>query len=247
MKTLVTNAELEELGESLIFKFYGNTKPPPLCIDIEGFVKNFLKASIVYVSIAEEDRDKLGFTSDGEYPLTVWENGLKKKVVYPKGTVVIDSYLLREDEQSRRRFTVSHEGAHIIMPQISLTPLEPCFKRYHDNERAYNAKELKERMTLGEAQTDTLASVFLMPRTNINRVMEKYADGSQIPLYGRCVFRKRDKIALQQMADSMRVSYTSLVIRLRSLKLLEYHDLDEYIERELVYGGNIDADRSPYI
>ena len=53
MKTLVTNAELEQVGEGLIRKYMGEKHPPPRCVDIEGFISDYLRLSIVYASIAE--------------------------------------------------------------------------------------------------------------------------------------------------------------------------------------------------
>ena len=114
MKTLVTNAELEQVGEGLIRKYMGEKHPPPRCVDIEGFISDYLRLSIVYASIAETDRDKIGFLSDGRYPLKVYENGRTVERVFPAGTVVIDRYLLREDRSGQRRFTLAHEAAHLI-------------------------------------------------------------------------------------------------------------------------------------
>ena len=39
------------------------------------------------------------------------------------------------------------------------------------------------------------------------------------------------------MAAYLGVSYTALVIRLRGLDMLEYHDISEYISNELQLGG----------
>ena len=75
MKTLVTNMELEQVGEGLIRKYIGRRRPPPRCVDIEGFITDYLRLPIVYAAIAEEDRDKIGFTSDGRYPLKIYEKG----------------------------------------------------------------------------------------------------------------------------------------------------------------------------
>ena len=114
MRTLVTNAEIEEVGESLIRRFIGKRKPLPNCIDIEGFITDYLHLPVVYAGIAEEDRDKIGFVSDGAYPLAVWEDGERRSVVFPKGTVVIDRFLLQADKSGQRRFTLAHEAAHVI-------------------------------------------------------------------------------------------------------------------------------------
>lgn len=237
MKTLVTNAEIEELGESLVRKYIGNKKPPPRCIDIEGFIKDFMQLPLVYANIAEKDRDKIGFLSDGKYALRVSENGVISNIIYPAGTIVIDRYLLQPDQSGRRRFTISHEGAHVIIEQISLYPLRQAqFNRYFDNENSYTGKELREHFNLNEMQTDMMASVLLMPRFLVEHTLMEFHNGEPIPLFGSNVFRRSDKILIQQMADSMGVSYSALVTRLRTLKLLEYRCMSDFIET-LHFGG----------
>ena len=44
------------------------------------------------------------------------------------------------------------------------------------------------------------------------------------------------------MADSMGVSFTALVIRLRGFGMLNYHPLEEYMEKEIRQGGIRRAD-----
>ena len=50
-------------------------------------------------------------------------------------------------------------------------------------------------------------------------------------------FAKRDKETIRRMAAYLSVSYTALVIRLRGLGMLEYHDISEFISNELQLGG----------
>ena len=114
MKTLVNTAEMEEIGESIMLRYIGGREPQPRCIDIEGFIEDYLHLPIEYAVIADHDFDKIGFLSDGEYALGISENHRIVKRVYPKGTVVIDRSLLREDLSGRRRFTLSHEAAHLF-------------------------------------------------------------------------------------------------------------------------------------
>ena len=120
---MVTNAELEQVGEGLIRRYIGDRHPPPRCVDIEGFITGYLGLSIVYASIAEADRDKIGFLSDGRYPLKVYENGKTVERVFPAGTIVVDRFLPRDDRSGQRRFTLAHEAAHLIFERMS--PLAP--------------------------------------------------------------------------------------------------------------------------
>lgn len=238
MKTLVTQAEIEEVGESLIIKYIGSKKPPPKCIDIEGFITDYLHLPIVYANIAEEDKDKIGFLSDGEYPLRIVERGKKKSVVYPKGTIVIDRFLLQPDESGRRRFTLAHEAAHIIFERMSPTAPGPCFNRCFDVEQTYSLKELQEHLNLCETQTDSMASVLLMPRFLVYHTIKAFRDGTPVAIYGNSVLRSEDKISLQKMADSMGVSFSAFMTRLRRLQLLDFRPMSEYIDMEMTFGGD---------
>ena len=104
--------ELDELGEGLIRQYLGKEAERTCCVDIEGFVTDFLKLPLLYRSFAEEDSDKIGFIADGVTPLRVYEGGTVVRRVYPGGTIVIERCLRQEHESGRRRFTISHECAH---------------------------------------------------------------------------------------------------------------------------------------
>lgn len=81
--------ELDELGEGLIRQYLGKEAERTCCVDIEGFVTDFLKLPLLYRSFAEEDSDKIGFIADGVTPLRVYENGAVVRRVYPGGTIVL--------------------------------------------------------------------------------------------------------------------------------------------------------------
>ena len=66
MKTLVIEAEMEEVGESIIRKFLGRRKNLPRCIDIEGLIQNYLRLPMIeYAEFADKDFDEMGFLSGG--------------------------------------------------------------------------------------------------------------------------------------------------------------------------------------
>ncbi len=238
MKTFVTYNEMEQVGESLIRKYIGNRQPPPRCVDIEGFITEYLKLPIEYVNIAEQDKDKIGFVSDGRYRLKVSERGKIVERVYPKGTVVIDRYLLSADLSGQRRFTLAHEAAHVIFERMSPTAPGPCFNRYFDSERSYDLQQLQKRLNLVETQTDRLASILLMPSFMVAQTLHKYNGGHPISIYGDGVLRSADKITIQHMANELGVSFSAMLTRLRVLKYTDRRELAEYIETEMNFGGD---------
>lgn len=233
---MVTNMELEQVGEGLIQKYIGKKCPPPKCVDIEGFIKDHLQMPIVYASFAEEDRDKIGFTSDGRYPLKIYEKRAIVERVYPKGTVVVERYLLYADRSGQRRFTLAHEAAHVIFERMSPLAPGPCFNHYFDTERRYNIVELRDRLSLCEAQTDRLASILLMPRFLIERTLSEHTGGKPVPVYGDGVLRSRDKVLVQTMANAVGVSFSALMNRMRTLGRLEYLDIAAYLDSEMNFG-----------
>ena len=233
MKTLVTNKELEIVGESLISDYIRSGAPEGRCVDIEGFIEDYLHLPIVYENIAENDMDKIGFVSDGHYPLKVRENGTVMEKVFPKGTIVIDNYLLYEENSSQRRFTLAHECSHVIFECLCPTMPGPCFNRHYDSERAYDLKEFRQSFNLCEIQTDRLAAVLLMPQFLVKRIMQEFEMGEALPIYSGSIVRPRDKLTVQNMADAMGVSYTALLNRLRELNMLDHHSMEEYLKLEM--------------
>ena len=160
--------ELYELGEGLIRQYLGKDAERTCCVDIEGFVTDFLKLPLLYRSFAEEDSDKIGFIADGVTPLRVCENGTVVGRVYPRGTIVIERCLRQEHESGRRRFTISHECAHYIMDRAVPSA---AFHREFDGERAYTQEDFKSLFSFRETQVDRMGAALLMPRFMVRNVV----------------------------------------------------------------------------
>ena len=68
--------EIDELGEGLIRQYLGAEADISHCVDIEGFVTEFLGLPLFYRSFAEKDSDKIGFISDGIHRSGYTKTGL---------------------------------------------------------------------------------------------------------------------------------------------------------------------------
>lgn len=215
-------------------QFLGQRRSTPFRVDIESFLTGFLKLPLKYRSFAEEDYSKIGFISDGITPLRVMEGERPMREVFPKGTVVLEKYLLNRGEEGRRRFTVAHEAGHFIMDR---TVAMASFHREYDKEHAYTSQELKELLSFREARVDRLAAALLMPGFMVRAVLENFGISSLIPIYGDNLLRLEDKLLIQRMAAVMGVSYTAFLIRLKELHLLARHDISEYIVSEIGLGN----------
>ena len=240
MRSYISNSELEELGETIVSAYLCKKGLHDTnCLDIEGLVTEYLGLNIEYETFAEDDPNKIAYLSNGKRPIRVYRDGEVKEMLYPKGTAVLEKVLLYENESSRRRFTLGHEGAHSIIAKQNPMQDVGCFYSEFDPERVYTYDERKELMSFSELQANRLASVFLMPRFILQKVMKKFECEKGLPIYGWNVFAPKDKIKLRNIADCMGFSYQALVIRLKTLGLLIPHDLTEYLENDLQLGGEL--------
>ena len=231
--TIFSYEQLDELGEGLIRQYLGTKAETVFCVDIEGFVMEYLRLPLLYRTFAEKDTDKIGFISDGITPLLVYERQKIVPTVYDKGTIVIEKFLRKETESGRRRFTISHESAHFVMDR---TVPQANFHREYDSERIYTATELKALFNFKETQIDRMGAALLMPRFMVRNVAETFGVLNGIPIYGDSILRAADHLLIQGMANAMGASFSAFLIRLRELGLLQRHDISEYITEEMGLG-----------
>lgn len=230
---LFSNDEIDELGEGLIRQYLGADADETYCVDIEGFVTDFLKLPLLYRTFAEKDTDKIGFIADGFTPLQVFENGRKIARVYDKGTIVIERCLRRDYESGRRRFTISHEGAHYVMDR---TVPYASFHREYDSEQIYSREDFRTLFSFQETQIDRMGAALLMPRFMVRNVIKIHGCAGGIAVYGGSLLKPEDKLCIKQMANMMGVSFSALFIRLRELGYLICRPVSEYITEELGIG-----------
>lgn len=238
MRNFLSRAEADEICDSLMERYHRETGVP--CVDIDGFVKDVLHCPVFYEAFAEKDLDKIGFCGDGISKLKVYREGKPVSVVFPRDTIVLERYLLRPEEQNRRRFTLAHEAGHVLSNRMGSSHAAR-FHRPYDTERIYDIRELQERLSIAEWQANALAASLLMPRFLVRQELERHTEGKCLPVYGERVFRPQEKAILSEMAQAMGVSYTALVIRLDNLGVLSHHPLSEYLSKELGLGGDDDA------
>lgn len=237
MKSFVSVNEVNELCEALILDFMKTTKH--ICVDIEGFITEYLKLNIVYVPFAVEEIAKEGMLSDGVQGIWISKNKKKEYVVFPKFTIVLDQYLLREGESGRRRFTLAHEAGHYLLCKHNPEQTVPSYRREFDAERKYTKEEISEMFSLGEFFADKMAACLLMPKFIVEKAMRKYYRNKPIKVYGNNIFAPEDKVKLRKMADDIGVSFSALTIRLKNLNFFDYHETSEYIDRYLKAGETV--------
>ena len=231
MNSLISNRELDELGDGLVRHYLAHSgmQATARCIDIEGLA-NFLGLTVTYETFAEKDFDKIGFLSDGKTPLLVRRNGRIVSFLFPLGTIVLDVSLHADKESGRCRFTIAHELAHFMIDQHRPAAQ---YHRTFDAEKKYSVAEMNELFNIVENQADRLAAAILMPRFMVDRALDDFYKGKRIPVYGQNIIAPKEDKAISRMAAQIGVSYSAMLIRLRQFGLLDYHPVDEYFEKAL--------------
>lgn len=222
--------EIQELTETILADFYkGQNRQDIEQIDI-AYLARFLKMSIAYARFAETDLNKLGYLSDGVQSLRVIENGRPVKRRYGKNTIVLDEYLLRPENEAKRRYTIGHEIGHYLLALYGYAPAEAAFSNSFDREREYSYEELRDMMKLNESQANEVGSFLLMPFFLMDRyVKEQFANGF-VPVYGRYMMYRDTKLKIHRIAEKLGVSFGALRIQLEKMNYLEQHDASEFIE-----------------
>ena len=231
MNSLISNRELDELGDGLVRHYLAHSgmQATARCIDIEGLA-NFLGLTVTYEIFAEKDFDKIGFLSDGKTPLLVRRGGRVVSFLFPLGTIVLDVSLHADKESGRCRFTIAHEIAHFMIDQHRPAAQ---YHRTFDAEKKYSVAEMNELFNIVENQADRLAAAILMPRFTVDRALDDFYKGKRIPVYGQNIIAPKEDKAISRMAAQIGVSYSAMLIRLRQFGLLDYHPVDEYFEKAL--------------
>ena len=124
------------------------------CVDIEGFLIDYLKCTLIYENIAEpDDANKMAFKANGVKPLHIRDSSGKiKQVVYPANTIVLDKYFLAYERSAARRFTIGHECGHVVKERLYQT--ECCASYYRDASVASSipSEEICEYFKMEETQ-----------------------------------------------------------------------------------------------
>ena len=244
MKKFTTNDEIESLCEAMIKDFFKRRHyTNVLCVDIEGFVEEYLGIPIVYETFAEADPGRIGFLADGKRPLSVRREGMTQQIVFPQRTAVIESFLLSPKESARKRFTIAHEGAHDVINRHIPAQASPAaaFHSEFDTEMNYPRDMLKEMLSVNESFTNRAAACLLMPGFLVERALKRYNESRKVVIYEGNVLAQDQKFLIQKMANAMGVSYSAFRIRLMELDQYEVRPVEEYLHAGLRYGGDQDA------
>ena len=238
MRKYVIPDEIESLSEALIRLFIKRTNGRNVrCIDIETFATQFLGLKLVYEAFAEEDPGRIGFFADGVKPLLIARNGVKQDIVFEANTIVIEKRLLLPSESGRKRFTIAHEAAHMILQKHFPVNVQAAFHSDFDCMIPCTPEAMKEALNLNEIYSNRMAACLLMPRVLVESELKKHNGGKKIVVYEGFIISKEEKLKMRTMSEEMGVSFLALLNRLKELDLFEFRDAEEYAAEYLGIGG----------
>ena len=120
---------------------------------------------------------------------------------------------------------------------MSGKPAEAAYMTDYESTDDISAKDLKRLMNTEEKMADRGAAALLMPRKLVVNTCRSVMNDQPIKVYGEDNFDEDTLIKLQEIADFMQVSVMALTIRLKTLRLLEKHSIDEYEGFAIILGG----------
>ena len=228
--SLISFRQIEQVGERAVEEYIRQEGVQEQSFfDVEGFTERFLGIKVRYELFDEEDRSLIGFLSNGLEPLKVIRDGFPVSVIFQRDTAVIDSRLLREKEDGRRRFTIAHEAGHRLLEMHMLSPeAEASFRSDWSAAEEHPEEYLMRMFSVTEAMADRMAAVLLMPRSYVMRALEELNSGQGPAVYAESVITDRDRKLIEDAAGMLRVSRTALFSRLRELRLVRYLPAAQY-------------------
>ena len=237
MKYDISNVSISEIAEGIILDYLGDKVNEVKCIDIEGLLTDYFKLQIVYESFAEDDPCRDGFIADGMKTICVWRNGTKQNILFPKGTVVFDRYLLLPEQSCHRRFCMAHEGRHNVFAKHNASLLGTFHSEY-DREMNYSIEQFHELFNLHEIQANNMAAAFLVPRFLAERLLKSfYPRRKKISVYGESTMFADDRQKFIDMSDQLGVSPKTLLIQMKQYGMIKLCTMDELIKAMKKKGG----------
>lgn len=178
---VVSNEELDIIGERFVADFCPAALQAQQEIDIDRFLTHYLELDLDYQFLSHCGV-YLGttiFQTTNSFPVYIPEEHKAEFIHVKAGTVIIDSTLLKVAQEHRYRFTAGHEGSHSILhPSYYLDNIgnndlndnsfircraDFSVSRNSSNSRKYCLND-KQRL---EQQANRLASAILMPRCGV--------------------------------------------------------------------------------
>ena len=223
---IISNTDLDTLGERLVADFNPLLIFSPKEVDIDRFMTKYLHLKLDYQFLSHCGI-YLGttvFQETNSLPIYNPETHSAEFMHVDAGTVIIDSSLLSDNQEHRYRFTMGHEGSHSILhtnyylntigentdDKIAYVRCRSDFAVSSNISRQCQYHlPIKARL---EQQANYLASVILMPKCTVKMALCKIANRGQ-GLWGH--------YAASELSQIYNVSQEAAFYRLKALNYID--------------------------
>lgn len=191
---IISNDEIDTLGERLVADFSPLDIFTPKAIDIDRFVTKYLKLKqdFYYLSHCGVYLGTTIFQETHCLPVFNPETISAEYAHVEAGTVIIDSSLMVDNQEHRYRFTMGHEGGHSILhPSYYLNSIgmvdeerSNAYVRCRADFKASKNEALQRNYHLSdkqrlEQQANYFASAILMPRCTVKMALARVPNKGQ--------------------------------------------------------------------
>ncbi|WP_406713311.1 ImmA/IrrE family metallo-endopeptidase [Trueperella pyogenes] len=177
------HTELDEIGERIREAFTGGSSHLQSAgLDGESFVELFLGATIDYADLCHHN-ETLGLTTLSEGPVRLVDRASGSSYMrhYSTGTVVLNNDHVENDIEARQRFTLFHEGSHVLLHSWLLTgEVSRALEILVDADKDFDARkkctdrDAIEEERWHEIQANRLAAAILMPKSGVILLAQEY-------------------------------------------------------------------------
>lgn len=169
--------------------------------------------------LLSSDGSILGMSIFQELSVPIFEpTGTNVDMVFPARTIIIDSNALSDSPSSRRRFTLAHECAHLILHR-HIYYRDPSM-RYATGTgyRPFSTTTEgvhTDKVDRAELQANYLGAALLMPRRPFSQAFAEL-----VPQGWYTLNDKEKHAVINNLADTFEVSKNATAIRTKNLELV---------------------------
>lgn len=227
---VISNEDIDALGERMAVDFDRTSLFNPHSIDIERFVEKYLKMPIefMYLSHCGVYLGTTVFQTTDYLPVYIPEEKCADYAHVEAGTVVIDGSLNDENQEHRLRFTLGHEGGHgVFHPPYFLNTIGSnhrddtgiyvrCRSDFTVSRKDFSGFHTMTDAERAEQQANRFSAAILMPKSAVKILLAgKPYNGTEEWVFS----------AVNQISDTFNVSKEAAFYRLKGLEIIEEHAL----------------------
>lgn len=237
---ILSHANIEEIAAAVMKDFNlffsgpeaNEVKQMPQGTPIDQFAGDYLRLDVSFENLSS-DGSLCGLTAYEDTEYAIEENGVSRIISLKRNQVLLDSSFIAPGNVKqlcgKRRFTLAHECAHQLLFQLESDEAKDACRKLYAERRIYSLRDLKSNEDWNEWQANALGAAILMPQSEIDLAMWRFASMNPIQNYEGWL-SERDRIIVKMMCETFGVSKAALLIRLRHLGHLEDFPYSEYKE-----------------